>query len=128
VLFPNYFIATVTPCCQVQHVSDTFVFLTITLIVICFFYTLKSWHLDFPYTFTLCQLTLSARQTGTRAEVWQNAFASSSLLITSNLCWSGCRPRVLLSLRAVTFNLTSTGKNVKSYNVKSVPTSTPLLY
>jgi len=49
-LFPNYFIATVTPYCQVQHVSDTFVFLTITLIVICFFYTLKSWHLDFPCT------------------------------------------------------------------------------
>ena len=90
VLFAHYFFAAITPCCHVQHVSDTFVFLTITLIVICFFYSVKSWYLDFLCTFTLCQLTLSARQVRTCAEVRENAFPSSSLLIASNLCRSGC--------------------------------------
>jgi len=88
----------------------TLFFLTITVIVICFFYTLKSWHLAFLCTFTLCQLTLSARRVGTRAEVRGNAFPSSSLLIASNLYRSGCSPRVLLPLRSVTFDLTYTGK------------------
>ena len=109
VLFSHYFIAAITLCCHV-HVSDTFVFLTITLIVICFFYNVKSWYLDFLCTFTLCQLTLSARLVGTCAEVRENAFPSSSLLIASNLCRSGCSPRLLLPLRAVTFNLTGTRK------------------
>jgi hypothetical protein len=94
-LFSIYFIATATPCCHVQHVSDTFVFLTVALIVV-FLLHLKSRHLDFLCAFTLCQLTLSARQVGTRAEVRENAFPSSSLLIASNLCRSGCSPRVLL--------------------------------
>jgi hypothetical protein len=66
-LFSNYFITIVTPCCQVQHVSDTTVFLTISLFIVCLFYTLKSWHLDFPCINTLCQPILSAGQVGTRA-------------------------------------------------------------
>jgi hypothetical protein len=109
-LFSNYFVATAIPCCQVQHVSDTVVFLTISLKVVCWFYTLKSWHLDFPCICTLYQLTLSAGQVGTRAEVRENAFPSCSLLIASNLCRSGWSPRAFLSVRAVTFNLTSTWK------------------
>ena len=100
-VFSHYFIAAITHCCHVQHVSDTFVFLTITLIVMFFFYNVKSWYLDFLCTFTLCHLTLPARQVGTCAEVTENAFPSSSLLIASNLCRSGCSPRVLLPLRAV---------------------------
>jgi len=58
----------------------THVLYSITLIVVYFFYTLKSWHLDFPCIFTVCQLTLSAGQVGTHRG-WQKSF---SLLLRMN--------------------------------------------
>ena len=90
-LFPNDFITTVvTTCFQVQHASDTSVVQNITLLVVCFFSILKTWYLDFPCMFTLFQLTLSAGQVGTLAEIWDKKFPSFSLRISSNLCRSDC--------------------------------------
>jgi len=78
------------------------------LIVVCFFYTLQSCRLHFPRICTICQLTLSEGQVGTRAEVKEKAFPSFSLRMVSNLRRSDCSPILLLSIRVVTFNWTST--------------------
>jgi hypothetical protein len=67
----------------------------------------------FSTYFTISQLTPCVGQVGTRAEVRGNSSPSYSLWTASNLCGSDCSPRVLLAIRAVTFNLTCTGKMSK---------------
>ena len=92
--------------CFIKHYSNR-----------CLFFTLKALIFSFSFTFylyfTIFQITLSARQIGILAEVKEKAFPSISLQILSNLCRSGCSPRVLLHPRAVTFNLTSTEKKIE---------------
>ena len=90
----------------------TYIWQNVTLPVVCFFYTLKSWDLDLPCVFTICQLTLSAGQVGPRVEVREIAFPFISVWMASILCMSDCSPRVLLLIRAVTFNLISKSKAI----------------
>jgi hypothetical protein len=98
------------------------------LIAVCFFYNLQSCRLHFPRICTICQLTLSEGQVGTRAEVKEKTFPTFSLWMASNLCMSDCSALVLLSIRAVTFNWTSIVNMRKIIMGKSVPTVPTLCY
>ena len=82
------FFTTIINFGYVQNIFDTFVWENIPLNFFSFFYTLKSCRLDSACILTICKLTPSAGQVGTRAEVREKAFPSFSLWTPSNLCKS----------------------------------------